>query len=77
MMDMTAANEELKTADPFDKAFIDAMIPHPEMAIDAAEIAQQEAKHAEIKTLAASVLSAQQAAIEQMRAWRAALYPGE
>jgi uncharacterized protein (DUF305 family) len=77
MMDMVEMNEELKTAEPFDKAFIDAMIPHHQMAIDAAEMAQQEAEHAEIKTLAASITSAQQTEIDQMKTWRAAWYPEE
>jgi uncharacterized protein (DUF305 family) len=77
MMDMVQANEELKTADPFDKAFIDAMIPHHQMAIEAAQIAQQKAEHAEIKELAAEIIGAQQMEIDQMKAWRAAWYPGQ
>lgn len=77
MMDMVQANEELKTAEPFDKAFIDAMIPHHEMAIDAAEMAQQEAEHAEIRTLADGIIEAQQREIDQMKAWRAEWYPEE
>ncbi|WP_437287221.1 DUF305 domain-containing protein [Sorangium sp. So ce406] len=77
MMDMARQNEELKTAEPFDKAFIDAMIPHHEMAIDAAEVALQKAEHAEIKTLASGIIEAQQREIEQMQAWRAAWYPEE
>ncbi|WP_437926736.1 DUF305 domain-containing protein [Sorangium sp. So ce291] len=77
MMDMARQNEELKTAEPFDKAFIDAMIPHHEMAIDAAEAAQQKAEHAEIRTLADGIIEAQQREIDQMKAWRAAWYPEE
>lgn len=77
MMDMVAMNEELKTAAPFDMAFIDAMIPHHQMAIDAAVIAQQKAEHAEIKALAAGIIDAQQKEIEQMKAWRAQWYPQE
>ncbi|XYH94671.1 DUF305 domain-containing protein [Sorangium sp. So ce1128] len=77
MMDMVQANEELKTAEPFDLAFIDAMIPHHEMAIDAAEMAQQEAEHAEIRTLADGIIEAQQREIDQMKAWRAEWYPEE
>ncbi|WP_437966876.1 DUF305 domain-containing protein [Sorangium sp. So ce260] len=77
MMDMVRQNEELKTAEPFDRAFIDAMIPHHEMAIDAAEVALQKAEHAEIKTLASGILEAQQREIDQMEAWRAEWYPEE
>ncbi|WP_437872728.1 DUF305 domain-containing protein [Sorangium sp. So ce302] len=76
-MDMARESEELKTAEPFDRAFIDAMIPHHEMAIDAAEMAQQKAEHAEIRTLAAGIIEAQQREIDQMKAWRAAWYPEE
>ncbi|WP_437656831.1 DUF305 domain-containing protein [Sorangium sp. So ce1182] len=77
MMDMVQANEELKTAEPFDKAFIDAMIPHHQMAIDAAKMAQQEAEHAEIRTLADGIIEAQQREIDQMKMWRAEWYPDE
>ena len=77
MMDMVQMNEELKTANPFDKAFIDAMIPHHQMAIDAAEMAQQKAERPEIRALAATILDDQQAEIDQMKAWRAAWYPGQ
>ncbi|WP_437505213.1 DUF305 domain-containing protein [Sorangium sp. So ce1099] len=77
MRNMVDMNEELRTAEPFDKAFIDAMIPHHEMAIDAAEAAQQEAEHAEIRTLASGIIEAQQREIDQMKAWRAEWYPEE
>ncbi|AGP41376.1 DUF305 domain-containing protein [Sorangium cellulosum] len=77
MMNMVEANEALKTAEPFDRAFIDAMIPHHEMAIDAAEMALKQAEHAEIKTLASGIVEAQQREIEQMKSWRAEWYPEE
>lgn len=76
-MDMVQMNEDLKTANPFDKAFIDAMIPHHEMAIEAAEIAQQKAEHAEIKQMADAIVGAQQTEIDQMKAWRTEWYPGQ
>ncbi|WP_437811728.1 DUF305 domain-containing protein [Sorangium sp. So ce1078] len=74
MMDMVRQNDELKTAEPFDRAFIDAMIPHHEVAIGAAEMAQQKAEHAEIRTLAEGIIEAQQREIDQMEAWRAEWY---
>jgi uncharacterized protein (DUF305 family) len=77
MMDMVQANEALKTADPFDKAFIDAMIPHHQMAIEAAQIAQEKAEHAEIKELSAEIIGAQQMEIDQMKKWRTEWYPGQ
>lgn len=56
---------------PFDIRFIDAMIPHHESAIMMAQMAQQQAGKPEIKQLAAAIISAQTAEIEQMKQWRA------
>ncbi|MDP2304831.1 MAG: DUF305 domain-containing protein, partial [Pseudomonadota bacterium] len=55
MMDMSKSIEELKTANPFDLAFIDAMIPHHEGAVHMAEMARGKSERAEIKDLAASI----------------------
>lgn len=75
MMEMSKEDAKLKTADPFDKAFIDAMIPHHQSAIEAAKTALQKGEHAEIKTLAASIIASQQREIEQLEAWRTQWYP--
>jgi uncharacterized protein (DUF305 family) len=72
--DMTQSIESLKTANPFDRAFIDEMIPHHESAIEAARLALQKAQHAEIKKLATEIIASQQAEIDQMKTWRAAWY---
>lgn len=75
-MNMQADVDALQEApQPFDLAFIDAMIPHHQSAIDAAEIALQEAVHPEIRELAQGIIEAQQAEIEQMLDWRAAWFP--
>ena len=71
MSDM-AEELEGKTGDDFDKAFIEMMIPHHQGAIDMATAAQKDAKHAEIKTMAKSIMSAQQREINQMKAWQKA-----
>jgi uncharacterized protein (DUF305 family) len=74
-MNMAQDVETLRNAaEPFDRAFIDAMIPHHQSAIDAAQLAPQQAVHQEIKTLAAAILTAQQREIEQMRSWRLSWY---
>ena len=74
-MDMAADVEALRTApDPFDKAFIEAMIPHHQSAIDAAKAAELRAERAEIKGLAQAVITDQQREIEQMQRWLAAWY---
>lgn len=68
---------QLEAARPFDRAFIDAMIPHHQSALEMAREAGTKAKHQEIKDLAARIATAQQREIEQMRAWRAQWYPGQ
>ena len=73
-MDMTTDIETLRNAQPFDKAFLEAMIPHHESAITAAQLAQRSATKAEIKELAAAIVGAQQAEIARMRAWLDAWY---
>lgn len=55
----------------FDKAFIEAMIPHHEGAIEMAKQAQKKAQHAELKQLADNIIAAQTKEIEQMRQWMA------
>jgi uncharacterized protein (DUF305 family) len=74
-MDMAADVEALRNAsEPFDRAFIDAMIPHHQSAIDAALLARTQAEHAEIKELAEAIMAGQQQEIDQLRAWRELWY---
>jgi uncharacterized protein (DUF305 family) len=68
---------QLAAARPFDKAFIDAMIPHHQSAIDMAKEAQTKARHQEIKDLAVQIIAAQQREIDQMKGWRAQWFPGQ
>ena len=76
MGNMAEDVQKLQTASPFDKAFIDAMIPHHEAAIEAAKIAQQRATKPEIKQLAGDIITAQEREIAQMRDWRKAWFGG-
>jgi uncharacterized protein (DUF305 family) len=74
-MDMAADVETLrKASEPFDRAFIDAMIPHHQSAIDAATAAEKAAQRSEIKELARTVVREQQREIDQLAAWRLAWY---
>ena len=66
---------QLASARPFDRAFIDAMIPHHQSAIDMAREGQTRAVHQEVRDLAAQIIVEQQREIDQMRAWRAQWYP--
>jgi uncharacterized protein (DUF305 family) len=74
-MDMAADVKALRSApEPFDLAFIDAMIPHHQSAIDAAKAAATRAERAEIKELAQAIITDQQREIEQMQQWRQVWY---
>jgi uncharacterized protein (DUF305 family) len=75
MMGMMTDPRELANQKPFDKAFIDAMIPHHQSAIVMAQVALEESENPEIKELAGNIVSAQQREIEQMLQWRQAWYP--
>jgi uncharacterized protein (DUF305 family) len=69
-MNMAADVEALRTApEPFDRSFIEAMIPHHQSAIDAAKAAETRAERAEIKMLAQAIITDQQREIEQMQQW--------
>jgi uncharacterized protein (DUF305 family) len=67
--------QELANREPFDKAFIDAMIPHHQSAIEMAKIAHEKSKIPAIKELAENIVSAQQKEIEQLKRWRQQWYP--
>ena len=74
MMGMPDAGE-LAQQRPFDRAFIDAMIPHHESAIAMAEVALEESEDPEIRRIAEDIVSSQEREIEQMRRWREEWYP--
>ena len=74
-MDMAADVEALRGApEPFDKAFLEAMMPHHQSAIDSARAAETRAVRAEIKELARAIIADQQREIEQMQQWLQAWY---
>ncbi len=74
-MGMMMDPQELAKKDPFDKAFIDAMIPHHQSAIEMAQVAYDKSRNPRIKELAENIISAQQAEIEHMTHWRQQWYP--
>lgn len=73
-MDMRDDVGQLRSAEPFDQAFVDAMIQHHGSAIDAAQSALRYASRDEIRQLAEAIIDAQSREIDQMREWRAAWY---
>jgi uncharacterized protein (DUF305 family) len=67
--------DELADKDPFDKAFIDAMIPHHKSAIAMAEVALEESDNPRIREIASAIVDAQTREIAQLKEWREEWYP--
>ena len=74
-MGMMMDPQELANREPFDKAFIEAMIPHHQSAIEMADVAYEKSKNPRIKELAENIMSAQKREIEQMKQWRKDWFP--
>ncbi len=74
-MGMMMDPQRLAKREHFDEAFIDAMIPHHQSAIEMARVADEESENQRIKELAGNIASAQKREIEQMRRWREQWYP--
>ncbi len=77
-MQMMSAMEnpgDLEREESFDQAFIDAMIPHHESAIEMAEVANEETSNPRIKDLTRRVTEVQEVEMEQMVGWGGEWYP--
>ena len=57
-----------------DERFIDMLVPHHLMAIQMAQVAQKQGEHAEIKQLAANIITAQGQEIKELKALKQRLY---
>lgn len=60
---------DLELAEPFDKAFIEAMIPHHQTAIMMSQMAGGASGRPEMCGLTSSIIEAQSREISSMRAW--------
>jgi uncharacterized protein (DUF305 family) len=69
-MDMTA----LENAKPFDKALIDAMVPHHQGAIAMAKELLKKGEQPALRKMAEDIIGAQTEEIAQMKQWRKAWY---
>jgi|SRR3989344_2490673 len=66
--------ENLETSKPFDKAFIEEMIPHHQMAVMMAQMLSNATNRSEMKELTENIISAQTKEINQMRNWYRSWY---
>ena len=73
-MDGASDADALRGARPFDRAFIDAMVPHHEDAVEMAQRLLDEGEHPQLAHLARGIVSAQEDEIARMRSWRSAWY---
>lgn len=64
----------LHGADPFDRMFIDMMVPHHQGAIRMARAELKRGKVGELRAIARSIVQAQAKEIRQMNEWRMAWY---
>lgn len=69
-MDMGDMEVSTDSSKPFEQRFIEAMIPHHEGAIAMAKEARDKASHAELKTLANNIVTAQEGEIAQLTKWK-------
>src|SRR6266567_6083479 len=68
--------DQLAQQYPFDRAFIDSMIPHHASAIDMASVALMRSTNPDIKRVARAIVDAQSQEIGQMIQWRKLWYSG-
>jgi len=66
---MDLAKLESLRGNEFDVEFLKQMIPHHEGAIEMAKDLQKQGGQAELKQIAADIITAQESEIKQMRAW--------
>lgn len=66
--------DDLEVAESFDKAFIEAMIPHHQMGIMMSQMAGSQTGRPEIRELTSSIIEGQSREIDKMQAWYAEWY---
>lgn len=73
-MGMMMDPQSLADQNPFDKAFIDNMIPHHQSAIEMAEVAGKNTGNERVKSLAMDIIDGQERELTQMKQWREEWY---
>lgn len=69
MMGNNTDSQRLENASDFDRAFIEEMIPHHQMAVMMASMLKNGTTRPEMRTLADDIITAQTKEIDQMREW--------
>ncbi|MFS6827896.1 DUF305 domain-containing protein [Cyanobium sp. ATX-6F1] len=67
----------LRRATDFDRAFIEQMIPHHQMGVMMASMAQINAQHPELRELQQGMVKVQSDEIRQMEQWYRSWYAGQ
>jgi uncharacterized protein (DUF305 family) len=67
-------NAMLRKANPFDRAFVDEMVPHHTGAVRMAETVLKTAEDSELRKLAEEIVSTQKGEIEKMNSFRERKY---
>lgn len=73
-MGMSGDMSMLQDAKPFDREFIDMMIPHHQGAIEMARVELEKGRNPEAKKLAEAIIDAQTKEIDEMNMWRVDWY---
>jgi uncharacterized protein (DUF305 family) len=73
-MGMSMEMSALKTAKPFDRAFIDQMIPHHQGAIRMARAQLANGRDPELRRISQAIVAAQKREIAEMNRWRERWY---
>ena len=66
--------QALQTASDFDKAFIEVMIPHHQLAVMMAQMLRSGTNRPEMLTLAANIIESQSKEIQEMQSWYKSWY---
>ena len=75
MSPMTEADmASLEAAKPFDREFIDMIIPHHQEAIRMARVQLADGEDSELKEISTAIIEAQSAEIEELNQWREMWY---
>lgn len=69
-MDEMTNNLKNRSGDDFDENFIAMMIAHHQGAIAMAELAEEKAKHEEIRDMANDIITAQSAEVKMLEMWQ-------